>query len=36
MNGADTQPIYQYLKAHAEPPVEDIDWVSRPASTSTS
>ncbi|RSH79229.1 uncharacterized protein EHS24_001268 [Apiotrichum porosum] len=26
VNGADTQPIYQYLKAHAEPPVEDIDW----------
>ena len=28
MNGADTQPIWKYLKSHSEPPVEDIDWVS--------
>lgn len=26
VNGPDTQPIWKYLKAHAEPPVENIDW----------
>ena len=28
MNGPDTQPIWAYLKEHADPPVNDIDWVS--------
>jgi len=26
VNGPDTQPIWAYLKAHADPPVQDIDW----------
>ncbi|KAL7420453.1 Glutathione peroxidase 2 [Cryptotrichosporon argae] len=26
VNGPETQPIWAYLKAHAEPPVEEIDW----------
>lgn len=30
VNGPETQPIWKYLKSHAEPPVEDIDWVSTP------
>lgn len=26
VNGPDTQPIWKFLKANAEPPVENIDW----------
>ncbi|KAK4688297.1 glutathione peroxidase, partial [Tremellales sp. Uapishka_1] len=26
VNGPDAQPLWKFLKAHAEPPVEDIDW----------
>lgn len=26
VNGPDTQPIWKYLKEHAEPPVDNIDW----------
>jgi hypothetical protein len=28
VNGPDTQPIWAYLKANAQEPVKDIDWVS--------
>lgn len=30
VNGADAQPLWKYLKEHAETPVQDIDWVSEP------
>ena len=26
VNGPETQPIWAYLKEHADPPVKDIDW----------
>ncbi|RXK37241.1 glutathione peroxidase [Tremella mesenterica] len=26
VNGPETQPLWAYLKSHAEPPVENIDW----------
>ncbi|ODN93574.1 glutathione peroxidase [Cryptococcus wingfieldii CBS 7118] len=26
VNGENTQPIWRYLKEHADPPVKDIDW----------
>jgi len=29
VNGADTQPIWKYLKENSNPPVKDIDWVCR-------
>ncbi|CAK9784795.1 glutathione peroxidase [Cutaneotrichosporon oleaginosum] len=26
VNGPEATPLFQYLKSHAEPPVQDIDW----------